>query len=246
MTQYDAIASDYRDSKHLPFRRFVERYTFFRMLGDVRGRTVLDLACGDGFYARLLMRADAAAVVGVDISEEMIRLAREEERRRPLVCEYRHGDAARFEPDEAVDLVVAMYLLNYAETAGELARFCRALHDALRQGGRVVGFNDNVLNPPSGGGSLGKYGFERTCETSPPSEGDVILYTFAGSDGKPFRFRNFFLSPETYDDAFRTAGFRDFRWIPAALDPTVRPDPFWDAFMASPPIIAFEATRQRG
>ena len=225
MTQYDAIAGDYRDSKQLPFRSFVERYTLFRMLGDVRGRTVLDLACGDGFYARLLMRAGAAAVVGVDISDEMIRLAREEERRQPLGCVYRRGDAAGIEPDEPVDLVVAMYLLNYAETPGELARFCRVVHDALRPGGRVVGFNDNVLNPPSRGGSPGKYGFERTCGTSPPSEGDVILYTFAGSDGKPFRFRNFFLSPETYDDAFRTAGFRDFRWVPAALDPAVRPRP---------------------
>ena len=131
MTHYDAIAGEYLDSKELPFRRFVECYTLFRMLGDVRDRIVLDLACG----------------------------------------------------------------------------------------------------------------FERTCETSAPGEGDAIPYTFAGSDGKPFRFRNFFLSPETYDDAFRTVGFRDFRWIPAALDPAVRHDPFWEAFMASPPIIAFEATR---
>lgn len=242
MTQYDAIASEYRDSKELPFRRFIERYTLFRMLGDIRDRTVLDLACGDGFYARYLMRAGAAGVLGIDISGEMIRLAREEEQRRPLGCTYRHGDAAGFEPDEPVHLVVAMYLLNYARTADELISFCRVFHRALRPGGRVVGLNDNVWNPPSPGASLGKYGFERTCETSPPEEGDVLLYTFVASDGTPFRFQNYFQPPAAYEAAFREAGFRDFRWVPVELDPARRDDPFWDDFMANPPIIAFEAT----
>ena len=48
---YDAIAKQYRDSKLLPFRHAIERYTVFRELGDLRGRTVLDLACGEGIYA---------------------------------------------------------------------------------------------------------------------------------------------------------------------------------------------------
>ena len=243
MTEYDAIAGEYRDSKQLPFRRFIEQYTLFEILGDVSGATVLDLACGEGFYARRLMRAGARAVVGVDISKEMIRLARGEERRNPLGCVYRKGDAGEFEADEAVHLIVANYLLNNARTPAQLVRFCRIFHSALRPGRRVVGFNENVWNPPSERASLRKYGFERACETSPPGEGDVILYTFLGTDGRPFRFKDYYLSPATYDAAFREAGFRDFRWIPAKLDPARRHDPFWDEFMDSPPAIAFEATR---
>ena len=34
----------------------------------------------------------------------------------------------------AADLVVAMYLLNYASTKEQLLRFLRACHHALRQG----------------------------------------------------------------------------------------------------------------
>ena len=60
MAEYDRIASEYRDSKRLPFRDHVERYSLFRMLGDVRGARILDLACGDGFYTRLLMKAGAS------------------------------------------------------------------------------------------------------------------------------------------------------------------------------------------
>lgn len=49
--EYDAIAAAYQASKQLPFRQYVERYTLFDMLGDVRGKAVLDVACGEGFYS---------------------------------------------------------------------------------------------------------------------------------------------------------------------------------------------------
>ena len=75
MAQYDAIAEAYQDSKQLPFRKAIERYTLFDALGNIDGMKVLDLACGEGFYTRLLKRAGAAAVTGVDVSAEMIRLA---------------------------------------------------------------------------------------------------------------------------------------------------------------------------
>ena len=73
MAEYDAIAEAYQDSKQLPFRKAIERYTLFEALGDVAGLRVLDLACGGGFYTRLLKKAGAAAVTGIDVSAEMIR-----------------------------------------------------------------------------------------------------------------------------------------------------------------------------
>ena len=46
-TVYDTIAEGYRDSKQLPFRDLIERYTPFQALGDLHDRTVLDLASGE-------------------------------------------------------------------------------------------------------------------------------------------------------------------------------------------------------
>ena len=71
---YDAIADRYRESKWLLFRHYIERYTLFEVLGDLRDRTVLDLACGEGVYARQFKRAGAAEVTGVDISPQSVRL----------------------------------------------------------------------------------------------------------------------------------------------------------------------------
>ena len=87
MTQpvaYDVIAEQYRESKWLLFHHCFERYTIAELLGDLRDRTVLDLACGQGVYAREFKRSRAAAVTGVDLSAQMIALAEAKERKEPV------------------------------------------------------------------------------------------------------------------------------------------------------------------
>ena len=57
----------------------------------------------------------------------MIGLAEAEEAREPLGVEYRVGDARALEVAGPFDLAFAAYLLNYARTADELAKMCRAV-----------------------------------------------------------------------------------------------------------------------
>ena len=242
MAEYDAIAEAYRDSKQLPFRGVIERYTLFDTLGGIRGSRVLDVACGEGFYTRMLKQAGAAEVTGVDLSAEMIRLAELAEQQSPLGCKYVCRDVAEYTPTEPVDIVVAMFLLNYAKTAEQLRRFCQVCHDALRPGGRFVGVNDNILNPPKRDGLWTQYGFERACPRC-PKEGDAILYTVTNEDGRQFQFENFYLEPRTYRNAFRAAGFREFRWVDLSIDPDQRDNPYWDGFIKNPPILAFSAIK---
>ncbi len=242
MAEYDTIAPEYQTSKQLAFREYIERYTLFKLLGDLGGKSVLDLACGEGFYTRQLRQAGAVEVTGVDVSAAMIELAEAQERRQPLGCRYVQADAAAFRPDDPVDLVVAAYLFNYARTPGQLLRFCRTCHDALRPGGRLVGCNNNVLNVARVPPSFRKYGLERTWKR-PLAEGDAIRYMLFNADGRPIEFDNFYLSPETHAEAFERAGFREFRWIDVSLHPSQAGNPFWDDFMADPPIVGFAAAR---
>ena len=53
-TDYDRIAEQYKRAKLQPWRTHIERYTLLRLLVDVRGKTVIDLACGEGYYTREL------------------------------------------------------------------------------------------------------------------------------------------------------------------------------------------------
>lgn len=239
---YEGIADAYGESMRLPFRDAIEKYTLLETLGDFNGARVLDMACGDGYYTRLLKRIGASEATGVDVSVEMVRRAEELEKRDPLGCVYRQSEVAEFQPSEPVDVVVAIYSLGYSRTAEQLRRFCRSCHDALRPGGRFVGLNDNVRNPPSATGPWKKYGLERTC-AEPLSEGDVIRWTITNPDGRRFDLQNFHLTPETYENAFRATGFSEFRWVDLMLQPSEQDNPFWDDFLAQPPIIGFAATR---
>lgn len=81
--QYDHIGSKYDEYTQTAPLKWAECYTFFRMVGGLEGKRVLDVACGVGFYTRLLKQRGAAQVLGVDISPEMIRLADQQEQAEP-------------------------------------------------------------------------------------------------------------------------------------------------------------------
>ena len=60
--QYDAdMVARYDESFTLiPLRRFVELPSVFQVLGDVAGLSILDLACGTGYYANEFRRRGAS------------------------------------------------------------------------------------------------------------------------------------------------------------------------------------------
>ena len=172
----------------------------------------------------------------------MIELAHAEEQARPIGCRYVCADAASYAPPAPVDVVAAVYLLNYARIREELQRLCFSCFAALRPGGRVVGFNDNVRRPPRPGESLAKYGLERTVER-PLREGSLIRYRTANPDGQWVEFDNYYLQPATYEAAMRNAGFADFEWLDALTDPAESASSFWDDLKAQAPFTAFCASK---
>jgi toxoflavin synthase len=138
------IAEQYQQSKAHSWRSRAETYSFMKLVGDVEGKRVLDVACGEGHFTRLLRNAGAVDVVGIDISERMIELAREQEARQPLGIEYRVEDARAVAEHADFDLVAGAWLLVYAQTRAELVQMCSGLASRLRSGGRLVTV---VINP---------------------------------------------------------------------------------------------------
>jgi ubiquinone/menaquinone biosynthesis C-methylase UbiE len=105
------------------------------LIGDVAGREVLALGCGQGRDARMVAR-HGGAVVGVDVSKEMLRFAREHEATRRGI-RYLEGDARHLAElnDASFDGVVSHLALV---DMPELSPAIREVARVLRAGGWFV------------------------------------------------------------------------------------------------------------
>lgn len=241
-TDYDPIAEQYRRAKQQPWRAHVEAFTLMRLLGDVTGRAVIDIACGEGFYTRMIRQRGAARVLGVDLSAGMIDLARTTEAGQRMGIEYQVGDARALGVGRVFDLAVAAYLLNYARDRAELQAMCDGLAACLRPGGRFVTVNANPGLDFSSAPSYRKYGFETTLP-GPWVEGAPVTWTFHLEDG-PFDIENYWLDIAAHEAALRQAGFREVRWHSPALSPeglAGAPPGHWDTLLRHSPIAFIEA-----
>jgi SAM-dependent methyltransferase len=108
-----------------------------RVCGDVSGKDVLDLGCGQGWFTRVLAAA-GARVTGVDWSPRMIAHAIAHEDEAPVGARYRVLDAADvatcFAP-RSLDLITACMSLMDMPDPGRVLAAARAL---VRPGGRVI------------------------------------------------------------------------------------------------------------
>lgn len=242
---YDAIARDYQRTKASPVRAAIETWTIDRLLGDVRGRAILDAGCGDGFHARRLVGAGAARVAGVDVSPAMIELAREQERASALGIQYACGPVEDL-PDllcsAGFDVVLAAYLLHYAPDVAVLRRMCQRLGNSLAPGGRLVALTENPDQVPADYAGYAPYGFDKQAAES-QREGSRIGYGLV-SGRQIIRFDTFWYSRESYADALRVAGFDNITWHPLQLDPSAASPEFYAAYLANPPVLGLTAWKR--
>ena len=243
-TNYDEIAAEYQRAKQQPWRLHLEHFTLFKLLGDLKGKSVLDLACGEGFYTRFLKRRGAARVIGVDLSHGMIELARREEEKNRLGIEYLIHDVKRLELNETFDVVVAAYLLNYAQTADELLEMSAAITRHLKPGCRFVTVNNNPRQSEEYFASTRKYGFIKRAH-GPLREGTPVDYVFF-LEGESFAITNYHLSVATHEMALRTAGFQQVTWHDPELSAEIVKDSerqYWSEFLDHPPVVFLECVK---
>jgi toxoflavin synthase len=239
---YDEIAEQYKNSKQLGFRKCIEEYTLLKLAGKVTNKSILDLACGEGIYTRKLKSLGATNILGVDLSAEMIKLAEAEENKNPIGCKYLVQDALSLDKIGDFDIVVCMYLLNYAQSKDELLKMCEAIFRNLAPNGKLIGFNDNPINKLENYANYKEYGFIKQS-TIVRNEGDFVRYVIYNPDGTKFSFNNFYWSSKSYEECFLEAGFKNFRWEGPFLDEKVTDIEYWDTFFNDPPLIGFSAEK---
>ncbi|RWS13585.1 SAM-dependent methyltransferase-like protein [Dinothrombium tinctorium] len=106
----------------------LESPSMIAMIPDLQGRRALDLGCGLGWYCRQCCEHGASYVLGIDLSEKMLRRAQEltDDKR----IEYKRADLEQLIlPEASFDFVVSSLAFHYIENlSGLLAQIYRALN----------------------------------------------------------------------------------------------------------------------
>lgn len=238
--EYDPIVRQYRRSKELPFRVFSEIPNHLELMGPVGGLAVLDVACGEGFYTRLIREAGAARVVGVDVSAGMIDLARRQETERPLGIEFVLVSADAMPEIGLFDIVANAFLFNTAADRQSLAGMAGCLAANLKPGGRLVATLGDLCRWPRV--DYRPYGMATEIE-APLAEGAPYQITFL-MDDDTFSITDFAWSHGAIEDVLRAAGFDEISW----RSPTITAEgmvrfgeEFWQTYLKSPPVVRLQA-----
>lgn len=145
-TSWGGVAEWY--DKHLEkandtYHEKVVHPNLLRMLGDIKGKHILDLACGQGIFSRIL--ADHGAnVVGVDLGKELIELAEKKNEGYKFKVHFFSGSAddLYMVKDATKDIVVCVLALQNIE---KLQETLKEVSRTLKKGGKFVA----VLNHPA-------------------------------------------------------------------------------------------------
>ena len=246
VTDYNQLANQYKKSKEQPWRTRIELFSLMNLIGDLAGKKVIDVACGEGWLTRKLRQAGASEVVGIDISEKMIELARWQEARDPHGIEYRVEDARATGTQQDFDLSVSNWLLVYAHNREELGVMCRGLAQGVRTGGRIVTLltNPELYTWQAGPPDYQKYGFEAQLPES-PQEGAPVLLTVYLED-ESIAIENYYLPKEAYELELNEAGFREiaFHNVTLSSDPQAGDEgDYWDHFLQYPFMIMIDGIK---
>jgi len=211
--QYDSdvVAQYDRSFTEIPLRRYVELPSAHQVLGDVTGLSILDLACGTGYYAKEIRRRGAARVVGVDVSDAMIRATRAQEQKEPLGVEYVQGDAGSLERLGEFDIVTGIHLLHYGRSREHLKGMCTSISRNLKPGGRFIGYqlNFNIARQPH---YYDKYCFNvRISEHS--TDGQPFVFSVTLKDYTSPEITAYYWTRKTLESALHDAALTDVRWI---------------------------------
>ena len=116
------------------YNDLIEQPIVFDLVGDVSGKSVLDIGCGYGAMTVKLADAGASRAVGLDVSEMMVGKAKIENPRDNIEYKILSAEALD-ELGDSFDVIVSCLAIHYIE---DLDKLFRDVYARLNKGGELV------------------------------------------------------------------------------------------------------------
>ena len=141
-TDYDDIASEYDILERNAITLWHLGYRYLlRQLNPVKNKSIIDYGCGSGTFCRYL-REHEANVTGVDISENMITVAKEKSPNDIAYHQITSGNL-EFLPEVTFDFAVSNFVLCTMSTCDEITKIMSSINRVLKKDGSLIILNTN-------------------------------------------------------------------------------------------------------
>ncbi len=197
------LAAAFRKSDLKPDKQYSFLPTVLNIVGDLAGKDVLDLGCGDGFFSIAMANSGAEHIVGIDNSPDQIRLANEKV--HPENITYQLGDIYK-DTLPSADIVLCPFVANYAQSVKDLAFLFENIYKALDHGGKALFLVDLFK-----GNNLKKFGSIKTLQ-GPPRDGTVIKIDLYNRGAFICSLYSHYYTPATLEKTLEQEGFKNIDW----------------------------------
>jgi len=236
-TNFNTIASTYGETI-TDTKKHITLPLFKKILGDVNGKRVADLGCGDGFFTRIIATEKPLSIVGIDIAEKLIEKSIQREQQEQKGILYQCKDIRSLEKKECFELITAVYLLNFAMTKEDLFIMLQSTYNNLNKNGKFCAIIPHPKIKLTSGFELGRKIYPNS-KNDTFSDGDKVEYRI-GNERKNIHIIYYYWSKETYENCLRKAGFTRIEW----QEPTISPEAialfgkeYWSNYQQNPSSI---------
>lgn len=141
---YDDLSAKGIYESSIKYKKRVENISkvFSQILSDCFN--ILDLACGTGAVIEALPWKKSAEIVGMDVSENMLKVAKERFRDYPNISFVKGDFMSLFYPPSSFDLITNAYATRFIP-AGREEEFAKNIGQVLKPDGRFVAFGDGSV-----------------------------------------------------------------------------------------------------
>jgi len=140
---YDNLAEIFHEkrTKEKHFNELMEMPLSFSLLGNVKGKKILDAGCGTGISSKILAEK-GAKVTGIEISKKMLEIAKEYCKGLGIKFDKGSIDKLPYE-DELFDAILASLVIHYFEDPSNVFK---EFHRVLKKDGILVFSTNHPVN----------------------------------------------------------------------------------------------------
>ncbi|KAG8156310.1 hypothetical protein KVR01_013845 [Diaporthe batatas] len=249
--QYEKVVGTYDSILGTAVRR-CDTVNILHSVGSVEGKNVLDLATGTGYFARALSKKGAKDVVGVDISEGMLDIARkltESDASVPEgILDFELADVFKPLnllncPEASRDVITGAWCLNYAGNQVMMDQALQNIAKYLKPGGRFVGLIPSTF---SSWLKDDERFFDFSIKRLESVEGGHMCRLTLHAKEQPVSFNAYVLEHSLFEKGAKSAGLVNITFA----DPSVLPEfegaedgEYWNSFLARPLFTVMTATK---